>query len=223
MVGAQLSRKRKAYWQTGRKNAMSFKRAKVSPGKKALSELARLKRTLRQEIKAADWADTTAVSSIGDVDLITVVTQGDDQSERIGTIVNGKDLFIQGKITKHASATNSFVRYIVFSDRQQEADTVPATTVVLNSDDFESLYDITNTERGVGLSRVNILMDKKFSLTASDPTALFELTIPWKKQVMWTGAANGTQLKNHLYLLKISTEATNTVSSDIRGRFRYTD
>lgn len=187
---------------------------------KAFKGVKKIKKLINVEKKFVDSADTNPISSTGSIGLPIAgyIAQGDGIGQRDGNSVLGQSLYIQHQFKMHASAVDTIVRCIIFVDKQLVADTAPTSTPLLDSDDVEALYNYVNRPR------FQILSDRRFVLNDAKSTSLFvNYTIPYNKHITWNGTAATDYQKGQVWMLLISTEATNTVTNDTRTRFTYTD
>jgi len=211
-------RKRKA----GGRNFLNRKYSIAQIASKAMSGVRKIRRLINVEKKYVDAANTDVISSTGNMfggyPIVGFISQGDANTQRDGNSVLGQSIYIQHQFKQHTSATHTFVRVIVFVDKQQVADTAPTSTMVLASDDVESMYNYENK------TRFEILSDKRWTFsTGSRAAVLTHYTIPYNRHVRWNGTSATDYQKGQVWMLLISTEATNTVTADTRVRFTFTD
>ena len=71
---------------------------------------------LNVERKAVNGAFSSTVNSTGTVAILSGAAQGSGESQRNGNQIRGQYVFIRGNASKHASATNTVLRQILFKD-----------------------------------------------------------------------------------------------------------
>lgn len=187
----------------------------------ALAVATAVKSMVNVEYKEDNDSITTSPDSSGYVDLIFNTAQGDSESTRDGQSCRIKSLRLLGHIKLHASATDTQVRFIVFT-RHVVNGTLPAVTDVLRIADVQALPNTDN--RG----DIKILLDKTWCLsTASAPRVVVDWYRKMNLEVLYTrGTTTGgiaSLEHNGLFVCVVSSESTNTPAVNIATRCRYID
>lgn len=189
-----------------------------------MKRLNRLERGYGKELKTHDISYSATVTNSAVIGMLTNIAQGDTSITREGLKIDPKYLSIKAFFNTDASATvTSFVRLIIFQDREQHG-TVPAVTELLESSDYASFYEHDTKPR------FKILLDKVVSpaLVAAgrDRTAIYK-SIKFGKyaKIHYSGTTNlqASQGKNNIYYCTISSSTANHPYLTLRTRFRFTD
>lgn len=162
----------------------------------------------------------TTVGTTPVINELTAIAQGDDYNGREGRSILAKSLYLRGYIQKNASATISVMRMIVVMDTMNQG-TAPTWGDVFNSTDVSSPLSPTNS--GGALGRFKILYDKLYRLTADTPTANLYVYRKLHHHIKYEGTASTDTVRNAIYILSLSTEATNTVGRDIFSTLKFYD
>lgn len=189
-----------------------------SAGVKALHMVRKMKKNLSVEKKLHTIAITGTIPTTGLVFNLADVAQGDTLNLRDGNQM--KVIYVGGRIqfTQNASATQTFVRYIVFRDLQQVASTIPPAASILQSLNTNSFLNQDN------LGRFRILVDKTITLSSAGSTLRYvRVNLPMSSSVRYNGTAATDLQKNGLYIMVIASEATNLPSLTASMRIRFVD
>lgn len=158
----------------------------------------------------------TTIPNTGTVTHLTAISQGDTAAGRTGNSLLLRSLTYRARFEINSAVTsNTAITMIVFMDKQQVSDTAPAPGDILTGLSTESLLSL-NTG-----GRFRIMMRKSYVLTpASGGRPAIEIAKYFniQKHVRYNGTASTDIQKNGLYVLLISSEATNVPS--ITGNFR---
>lgn len=147
------------------------------------------------------------------------IAQGDTQSTRTGSSILVNRIFKRFSLSIHASATNTFVRHIVFIDMQQIKDTDPVITDLLAATSHLAPLSVTN-----GYGRFKVLKDTTYRLDQkSTPTVFSNFKIDMQHHVKFNGANQGDIQKGGIYEFWISNEATNVPVLDYYNRTSFHD
>lgn len=160
----------------------------------------------------------TSPSSAGDTTHLSGIAQGSDEQQRNGNRILCKDLYMDLNFSKHASATETFLRCIIYVDKENRGAT-PSTTDVLESASYASMKNVDNTRR------FTTLYDKVFKLTTQFPITHLKkfFKLPFHMDFSGTGAPVANAKENHVFMLLISSEATNTPVILYSSKLSYYD
>lgn len=204
-------RRRKIY-----KKPMRYKVADMAYN--AYRGVSYLKGLVNSEMYHHPVTGTATPDTSGTVVHITNIAQGDDDNNRTGLSVLVKSVFIRMSATINASATTTFIRIILFRDTQQVGDSTPAVTSILESASYLAPLN-TNS-----VGRYSVLKDVLFCLDGvRQDTKIMKWYKKMSSHVRYNGTASTDIQKNGMYLLFISSEATNTPSLPYNIRLAYHD
>lgn len=142
-------------------------------------------------------------NNAGYITLINEIAQGDDVANRQGNSLLHKYVKINYACTINGSATETFVRIIVFTDTANQGST-PSVTSVITTASVVAQKNVDNQKRFV------ILKDIKFWLNAANKTqTIGKIYIPTNYHCRYSGSSGTDVLQNAIYILVISNEATN--------------
>lgn len=148
----------------------------------------------------------------------TAIAQGDGLSARTGTSILVHSVTVKGAVAINGSATVSFFRLILVRDTQQVGDTAPAYTDVMESASTVALLN-KNTP-----GRFQLLYDQLFTLgSASTQVIPINFHVVVQKHVKYNGSASSDIQKGGIYLMMVSSEATNAPAFTYHGRTCYYD
>lgn len=159
----------------------------------------------------------------GQIELLTAMEQGDTQSQRQGNSLKANSIALRYSTLMNPLATgSSIIRVIVLQEKVSNG-AAPLVSDVLNTSIGSDVYASYNTDN-MG-SRFQIKYDKLIVLNEYRPTNSANVTIPLRHHIKFTGTtASQTDAANgHLYLLLMSSEATNEPSFIGQATFRYFD
>lgn len=184
---------------------------------KAYKEAMKLKRLINVEYKLFDVADTTASSTTATLVSLASIGQGDTNITREGNSILLKSINVKSTIQAHASATQSAVRYIVFRDNQGSVSDPTAAQLLEAS--------TPNAHRNdANFQRFTVLHDKVYELSnAGTGRKDINIYIPCNFHIYYRDATATNHLKNVVWLLHLSNEATNTVTQQMNSRIRFVD
>lgn len=186
---------------------------------KAFKMAVALKGIINSEKHVHDVALTSAISSTGTVTSISGVAQSDDISGRTGRSVLAKSIQLKTTIASHASATGSRVRTIIFVDNMNQGSTPSVTDILADDGNPESMRNVL-TEQG----RFRVLYDQIHRLdNVSNKQATIDKYIKLNHHIFYEGTAAANVGKGSIWLLRVSNEATNTVSQNTETRMRFYD
>lgn len=190
----------------------------LSMAKAAGAGVSYLMGLVNSEMYKFDFAQTDTPANTGLITHITGMAQGDTDSSRSGNSIYVRGLLLRYTSTINASATNTFVRVMVVRDNQQVGDNVPTVANVLDS--LTVISPLNNETVG----RFSVIYDKVHTLQVANNTAGYvKQYFKMNSHVRYNGAGASDIQKNGLYVLTLSSEATNTPSVAWQTRLFYRD
>lgn len=163
-------------------------------------------------------ASGTTVNTSGGITSLVGIAQGDDQADRTGNSILVKGIALKMAVRIHASATASIVRIIFFIDTQQEEDTSPTVTDVINT--ANPLAPLSRARIG----RFKILKNYILNLSAQKtPQVVINKYIKMHHHVRYNSSTSSDIQKGGIYMLIISNEATNTPQYDKQTILQFYD
>ena len=178
-----------------------------------------LKSMINVEKKLHSLTASINPSSTGTITHVTQIAQGDGQGNREGNSIKTTYFGFRGRCSLNASASNTFLRVMLIRDTQQQSDTTPAISDVLEN---VSVSSFLNPET---LGRYTVLFDQTYSLESAGSTG--SRTIEFNKKlnshVRFNGSAAGDIQKGGLFLIFLSDHPTNTPGLAYEARLRYVD
>lgn len=212
---ARFARKR-----TYRKRRTPWYRKKYSAAQlaiKAVRGVRYLKGLVNSEMLHKDTTySTSSISGAGSVVHLTNIAQGDDYNGRTGNSILLRSLSYRYKLEINSSVTsNTTITCLIFQDTQQVADSTPSVTDVLAAATTHSLLSLSSP------GRFKIISRKSYTLTPASggrPALEYKGFHKLYSHVKYNAGASTDVQKNGLYVLFISSEATNypTVSGTFR-------
>lgn len=221
-----------AYWSARRRKQGGRAAGKVlkafgdptpaNMARAAWSGVKYLRTLINSEVHKVDNGPTSqAIGTTATIVHLTGIAQGDTASGRTGNSILMKYMSLKFFLTINASATASLVRIVIFVDKQQVSDTSASTTDILQSN--STVAFLNNSQAG----RFMILKDYFVALdSAGKPSR----TMKWFKSfagkdfhVKYNGAAGTDIQQNGIYILMLSSEATNTPTLTYNIRVAWHD
>ncbi len=226
-----MSRRR---FQRKRRNGGQFLRTTGQIAKVALTAL-----RIAQSVKAivnAEWkhfdndSTNTPNDTLGIVDVLTNMAQGDTSILRTGNSVLPKIISWKIDLVKHATPGTTRVRVMLVRDKQFDGAS-PLINQILDETQIDSFYNIDNS------SRFRILFDRMFLLTTDKPQLFTKGSVSFNKpqrgtnmhrhdfHIKYDGVGSGVgDLKDgQLVMVFLSDQATNTPTVRMHSRLRYID
>lgn len=181
-----------------------------------------IKNMVNVEYKAHDNDNSTTPSSSGSLILLNGISQGDGESNRDGVQVRYKSCEHSVVVSQHTSATQTILRWLLFIDLQPDGST-PGMSEVLDTSSAPAYMAARNLDNR---SRFLILKDKSFAMSSTGTRMhawKYFRKLDLKTLYTGTGSLIGN-IKNHsLFLLLVSSEATNTPTVVYHNRLRFID
>lgn len=182
-----------------------------------------LKTLVNVEFKKHDSQASNTPSTSGVVTTLAAIAQGDTDQTRSGNSILAKSLYLQYTMKQHASASETFVRMVIFRDLQQISDTAPSIGDILDST-FSSQYWLAPLNNEFGVGRFQVLADRRFSFSGNgNECRIGKLYIPLKFHIRYNGSTVSDIQKNGLYMIMVSSEATNTPTVEHVARLTFVD
>lgn len=210
------TRRRRGRASSGNELTMSDVKRMASAAWSGVKSIARL---INVEEKLFDVNTSGNISSSGTIFNLSNIAEGSDFNNRDGLSVLTQSLSFSSIFTIHNSATNTFLRFIIFRDNSQRG-VDPAVTDVLESAIVHS--PIVH----FSASRFNILMDKTVDLASVSKTlGHHRENFNINKHIYYssTTGADASNYQGALFLLALSNEATNTPTFAFYTRLAFTD
>lgn len=190
--------------------------ATAHTAQKALALATQVASLINVEFKYLDTQAASTPSSTPSITHLTNISAGTGVSQREGQQVKLKSFRHRIYVTQHPSATLTTLRNILFIDTQCDG-TTPASQELL-----EDNTNIISFKKQENNSRFIILYDKIITL-GDKKMHLSEYYKEFDTKINWSGTAGGDVLGNHVYMLSISSEATNTPTIYSYTRATYLD
>ncbi len=166
---------------------------------------------------------TPVATTTGSVTILNGVASGDGSENRDGDSIRFVDGAMNLTVTQHASATATFIRLIVVKWRDNDALAKDTNAILENQTDIKSFYEEGN------LTKFSVLKDVTIALDSSNNgVRAMQWTFPGlnMKSTYSPGASGGaaTDLQiGAIYLLTLSSEATNAPTVGFTSKFLFVD
>ena len=173
---------------------------------------------LNPEYKYLEAVNTITPVSTGTVQPLATISQGNGQTNRDGNSIKVTSLLIRATLTRNTSATATKVRIIIFSDASSNGAT-PALADVLQTANQDSPINRVNG------ARFTIIKDKSYILDSDQPMSQMYIYKKMQHHVHYLTTDNtvASQGQGFIYLLAISSEATNAPQIAYNSRMRFLD
>lgn len=149
----------------------------------------------------------SAITGSGFVQHLTNIAQNDTISGRTGNSILVRNLTYRLKFEISASVSlDTSITMIIFIDTQQISDSNPSVTDVLTTASPQSLLNLNNAGRFKILQRKSITLTPA---TGGKPAVEYSKTLNLYNHVRYNGTGSTDQQKNAIYMLFVSSEATN--------------
>lgn len=189
--------------------------------KKAWWGVKKIKKLINVEFKNHDINIANTVTVAGVAHTLTGIAQGDTQGTRDGNSVLGQKLELKIQYNQDSEADTSIIRTIIVRDKQQQADTAPTLTEILDQDLTTVLTRPYSSESP---KRFSILHDSMLTLNKETKTvAIKTIKLKCNQHVLFNGTAAGDIQKNGIYLFFLTNEDTNEPTVLGMSRLTYTD
>lgn len=186
----------------------------ASMAKTALQTAKWVASMINVEFKHHDISVNSTISNSGSITLLNNVPQGDTTQSRDGNSVKMKGLDVNFLMERNSSATYTYVRMIVFMDKQYDG-SLSTSNEILDNLNILSHRNITNGKR------YYVYSDQTYTLNNQRPSVESSKHISTNAHVRYN--AGGGIASNAIQILFISNEGTNTPLVAWRSRMRYID
>jgi len=194
-----------------------------SLAKRTAVGLNEIRKLINIETKFFETTVSTTVDSSGALTCCNLIAQGTDYTNRVGDSIKLQKIEFNGHYHISTNATTSVgtkLRLILLRDLQQDG-TAPTVTEVLQTASEVATYNYLRRER------FSILSDQLIALNqlAGNANGVFKLTIPHEGHVKFLGtsSAAGSMGYGSIYLLAISSEATQVPTIYVKTYLYFTD
>lgn len=155
--------------------------------------------------------DQYRLNNAGSVSILSNPSQGDTNATRTGNSILTKSLFLRFTYLSDGDVTQTYIRVIIFMDKEQNNATA-AVTDVLQEATINSPLKIGNGKR------FKVLKDNLVTLnTGSSLSKTQKVYIPLKTHIKWNPSASETR-ENHIYCLLISNQSSTSGAGSTEGR-----
>ena len=207
------ARRKKQWKRFGGKLVKTYDRPSTATiAASAWSGVKYLRTLVNSEKHKLDTVITTSISSTGAITNLSAIAQGDAINQRTGNSVLATGVHLNMVFSLNASATASYVRALLFIDKQQVGDTSPSGSDLITGNYTGHLAAST-------VGRFQILFDYLFPLNdVGLKNKVIRKYIKLNKHIRFNGTASSDIQKGGLYMLLFSNEATNSVNTYIEAR-----
>lgn len=197
----------------------------MSNAAKALIIAKSVKSMMNVEFKRRDTNTSTNIDSDGFLQPLSLIAQGDEDTNRNGNSVKLKSIQYRGKVARNpAGSTTQTLRMILFIDKLNGA---PGVTEPLVSDAPYGVLANPSTISQVRFEnrkRYTILKDRTFQVNdESKQTVVLKYYKKMNMKIEFKDDTTLNALYNNLWLLLISDSAENGPSWDSEARIRFLD
>ncbi len=187
---------------------------------KLTKDVSKMMGLLNTEFKAIDIANSGTVSTTAGFVLLNGSAPGDDFDTRDGRQVRIKSIQITLTYFQHSSAVVTQIRAIVFLDKQPN-ETTPTVTELLDTATMVSFRNLNFRKRFV------ILRDEVFTMSDSgSKMGIWKYYKQIDAKTVFDAGTAGTIADittNAIFLMLLSTEATNLLNVTRVSRIRFID
>lgn len=204
---------------------MPWYNRKYSPAdlaKTALWGVNKLRGLVNSEMYKWDVVETGAVVTSAQNSYsarLSAIPQGDGDNARTGNSIFARSLNIRGQVINNISGTPpEYMRVMVVLDTQQIGDTTPNLADVLENNGYNS-HLLKST-----VGRFKILFSSIYEVNSTiNISRTFDINIPMRHHIRYNGTAGTDVQKGGLYIMAISSEATNGPTLRFDSRLSYHD
>jgi hypothetical protein len=191
--------------------------------RRALQGVSYLKNLINIEIKSVDNYYNLLQNSALTCSLMFPLAQGITNGARVGDSVKIQRVEFSATFYRHASATSSTVRLILFRDNRCNGSSPSVADLFLTND--SSMLHQPLRQYAQDTERFGILYDTTVDLSSSNYRQTVKASIPHNGHIKYIGttAAVGSHGAGTIFLACWSTENTNTPAIDWYARLLYTD
>jgi len=186
---------------------------------KALKGVSYLKGLVNSEKFKHDLVSSSTYDYNGVLSHLTGISQGDGEGQRTGNSIFVRNVNIRGSLVR--GTTDERVRLMLLIDKQQIGDSVPAASDVLASTGTaQSVYSFLNRST---VGRFTILRSRLYALTADTPTININWNVNLRHHVRYNGTTGTDVQRGGIYLLIITSAASNGPTFERAIRVSYHD
>lgn len=187
---------------------------------KAIKGVSYLKGLVNSEKFKHDTTGSGTYSNNGSVLHLTNIAQGDGDGQRTGNSIFVRNVSFRGTLVR--ASQDERVRVMLFIDKQQIGDTIPAPTDVLTTTGTtNAVYSFLNPNT---VGRFSILRSRLYSLTADRPTIALNWNVNLRHHVRYNGTTGSDIQRGGIYMLIISTASSgNGITLERVCRVSYHD
>lgn len=178
-----------------------------------------IRKLINIETKVLDTQNGANIPNTGTVSPISTLVQGLDYNQRVGDSLKMQRIECRYRWQINTSAVKTFVRVLLVRDLDGYG-TTPAVTDILESADVIAPVKFLNKDR------FSILYDDIETLQiVNESSSVGVYVTPHEGHIKYLGttAAAASNGKGSMYLIFVSSEATNTPRVDFYTRIYYTD
>ncbi len=182
----------------------------------------KLKSLINVEYKSIRQAWPTGPDTTGSVIALTDIPGGTGFNARTGRKVKLVSIRHQGKVSLHASATNTFGRFVVVRDNL--GDTTAPTIADLFGSATNMLNGLSRLDDAQTNAQFTVLYDKWYTLNSATQENM--RINKFKKitfHITFTGTGATDEGKGCVYLMDVSSEATNVPAVTVITTSKYID
>lgn len=190
---------------------------------KAYKGVQAIRKLVNVEVRKLDIPDTSTYNpdnSTGSVFHLSALAEGDSDNARTGNSIMGKYLTVRYTCIKHASASATNVRMLIVRDNQQIADSSPTIAQLLDTNGSDYCLAPLNDDT---VGRFQVLHDVSYQLDANRLFKTSKINLPIKFHIRFNGNADTDIQRNGIYLLVVTSEATNTPTFKFYSRLGFHD
>jgi len=193
----------------------------LSIAKKAYTGVKYLKYLVNAEKKFHDYTTTANVDWAGNLFQMADIDQGDTGNTRDGNQIAPRSIQNTLRLRKHASATDTLVRMILFEDLQADYNLPTTITTVLQDD--TTTKGVISPINSVLVSRFRILRDKRYILNTDRPELLVKDFHNLGNHYKYADGTGTNYVGRTLFMILISDEETNVPAIEFYSRIRFMD
>jgi hypothetical protein len=219
------------YRRRSYKKRRSFKRKSVAwynkkysaiqLASKAVAGVRYLKGLVNAELHKFDLTGSASISTAGNVFNLVNIANGDTDSDRTGNSIFVRYVNAGGMLQLNSSADNTAVRIMLVIDKQQVGDNLPTVTDILETVSSPTApYSKLNSETA---GRFTILSSRVYILNTERPSCSWFIKKSMRHHVRYNGTTGADIQKGGLYILAISSEATNSPAMNRNVRLSFYD
>lgn len=215
-------RRKKQFGRFGSKALSAYQSPSVPAiAKAAWSGVKYLRTLVNSETHKLDAsAAGQTVSTTAAVVHVSSIAQGDTASQRTGNSVLAKYVSVRMRIVSSIASTATTCRVMLVIDKQQVGDTAPVIGDILETSTNPMSHYNPSTA-----GRFQVIFDKIYQFDNLSKRAVFIKVSKNinKYHIRFNGTAGTDIQKNGVYLVYLSSEATNTATADWFTRLTWHD